>query len=370
MSNRIPMMSGSYVIKGVRKDRPESMKESWKFIFAHIKRYKWLFLLAMVMVAVESILTAIAPDYIGKMTDLIDVGLFSGEIDLGAVTGNALIVLFLYLAGTLAMYMRNYWMADISQYVAGEVRKELYSKMENLPMKFFDTCRKGDVMSRFTNDADIIGTALNRSVAVFTHGIILFVVCIFMMLFTDVVLALVSMSSAFGGMAISYVVVQRTQKYYRRQQKNIGGMYSMISEMYSAQDIVLAYSATGQNKERFDEINESLRASGFRSEVTMGLLPAVMKFFGNIGYVAVCIIGSMMVIEGQITIGVVVAFILYVKMFMGPLDMISSSLGNLQAAGAGAERVRDFLTNEEMPEDLKRNGPAEVRGHIEFRDVH
>ncbi len=370
MTNRIPMMTGSYVIKGVRKERPKSMKDSWRLIFKYTRGRLALFIFAMIMVVVESVLTAVAPDFISQMTDLIADGLYTGDIDLDAVGWLGIIVLLLYLFGSLAMYARNLVMADIGQYVASDMRRDLDRKMDRLPLRFFDNCRKGDVMSRFTNDADIVGVALNRSLSVFVHGIILFVVCLFLMYMTDVKLATISVITALVGMGISAFVVRHTQKYYRSQQNNIGRMYGLISELYSTQDVVMAYSASEINREKFDDINESLRASGFRSEITMGLLPATMKCVGNLGYVAVCIIGSVMVLEGEITIGVVVAFILYVKMFMGPLDMISSSLGNIQAAGAGAERIKDFLETEEMDPETEGIKLDEVKGHVEFKDVH
>ena len=371
MSGRVPLLSGGYSEKGgARKDAPKSMRNAWRTIIKYVYNARGLFFLAMFMVVLESTFTAIAPDFVGNITDLISDGLYSGLIDVGSVSVNGTIALFLYLSASLAMYARQYWMAGIAQTVAKNMRSDLERKMERLPLRFYDNCRKGDVMSRFTNDADTVGSALARSLPVFAHGIILFFVCLFMMLITDLKLALVSILAASGGMIISIIIVKYTQKYYRNQQKNIGRMYGLISELYSTHDMVLAYSASEKNKEVFDNINESLRASGFRSEVTMGLLPAIMHFFGNLGYVAVCIVGSVMVIDGEITIGVVVAFILYVKMFMGPLDMIANSLGNMQAAAAGAERIEEFLSSEEMEPDTDDKMPEEVRGKVEFRDVH
>ena len=352
------------------RDKPKSMRGSWGIIFRYLKDYWFVYLLAVGMILLETVLTSLAPEYLGSMTDIIDDGLHTGDIDIDAVTWNALVAFGLYAVATFAMYMRQYWMAGIAQNVSKRMRSDLQAKMDRLPMRFFDGCRKGDVMSRFTNDTDTVGTALGRALPIFTHGVMLFFVLIAIMLMMNVTLALVSMASAFLGMGVAAVVVRITQKYYRNQQRNIGSMYGLISELYTTHDVVLAYSASKKNKVRFDEINESLRASGFRSEVTMGLLPAVMKFFGNIGYVAVCLVGAVMVIEGEITIGMVVAFILYVKLFSGPLDMIAHSLGSLQAAGAGAERISDFLSMVEMSPDISRASIEDVKGRVEFRDVH
>ncbi len=369
MVNRVPNIDGGYSRKGVLKDKPRSMLKSWKMILLYLKNHKAVFLFSMFMVGVESLLTVFAPNYISEITDLISDGLYSGVIDLEKVSYYGLIILGLYLFGTIAMFLRNYLMADLSQHVAREMRNDMQEKMDRLPLKFFDTCRKGDVMSRFTNDADTVASALNRSMAVFVHGIVLLVLCSAMMLLTDVTLSAVCMITVFAGMGLSSIVVKRTQKYYRSQQRNLGRMYGFISELYSAHDIAMAYSASRLNKKEFDSVNEELRASGFRSEITMGLLPAVMRFFGNLGYIAVCIVGSVMVLEGSITIGTVVAFIFFVKIYMGPLDMISSSLGNIQAAGAGAERIRDFLSAEEMDPEKEGVTAGSVRGSVEFRNV-
>ncbi|MBE6521953.1 MAG: ABC transporter ATP-binding protein [Thermoplasmata archaeon] len=365
-----PRLHGGYYRGVVISDNPKSTREAWSTIFRYLYRFRALFILAMVMIAVESILTAVVPEFIGAMTDIISDGLYDGNIDLAAVTSNGLIALSLYGIATLAMYLRQYWMTGIAQNVARKMRSDLQIKLDRLPMSFFDNCKKGDVMSRFINDTDTIGTSLARGLPIFTHGILIFIVLVVVMLIMDVTLAVVSMVSCGAGMLVATVVVGRTQKYYRNQQKNIGRMYGLISELYTTHDVVLAYSASEKNKGKFDQINEELRASGFRSEVTMGLLPAIMKFFGNLGYVAVCIVGSIMVIEGHMTIGMVVSFIFYVKLFSGPLDMISHSLGNIQAAGAGAERIADFLSLGEMSPEIEVSKLEEVKGRVEFRNVH
>ena len=364
-----PRLHGGNYRGVVINDNPKSTREAWGTIFRYLYRYRTLFILAMAMIAVESVLTAVVPEFIGSMTDIISAGLYNGDIDLEAVTFNGLIALSLYATASLAMYLRQYWMSGIAQNVARKMRSDLQAKLDRLPMSFFDNCRKGDVMSRFINDTDTIGISLARGLPIFTHGIVIFVVLVIVMLVMDVTLAVVSMVSCGAGILVATVVVGRTQKYYRNQQKNIGKMYGLISELYTTHDVVLAYSASEKSKGKFDQINEELRASGFRSEVTMGLLPAIMNFFGNLGYVAVCIVGSLMVIDGQTTIGMVVSFIFYVKLFSGPLDMISHSLGNIQAAGAGAERIADFLSLGEMSPDVNMSGPEDVKGRVEFRDV-
>ena len=366
----IPSVSGKYLTKGVRTEKPKSMRHSWSLILRFMRKYWGIFALAMALVFIESLLNVFVPNYVSNITDLIADGLESGIIDLDAVNRLGVLILIIYIFSHGAMLGRNYLMADIAQRVAGDMRTALNRKLFRLPMNFYDRSEKGDIVSRFTNDTDTVGAALNRAVPVFFHAICVFILCLIMMLLTDPILTFVSVIATFFGFFASSLIVRFTQKYYRSQQRNIGSMYSLISEIYSAHGLVLSYSGERGNKKKFDYINENLRTSGFYSEITLGLLPAFMQFAGNIGYVMVCIVGSVMVINGDITIGVVVAFILYEKMFMGPLDMIANSLGNLQAAGAGAERVFEFLESEEMPPDPEDHSLTEIKGAVEFRDVH
>ena len=363
-------ITGKPLVKGVITESPHSMRRAWGMIFRFMRRYRTLFIIGITLVFIESLLSVFVPNYVSEITDLISDGLYTGDIDLDAVSRIGTLILLLYLFAHGATFIRNFVMADVAQRVASDMRSALNRKLSRLPMDYYDNSDKGDVISRFTNDSDTVGSALNRSISVFLHGIFVLILCTAMMFITNVKLAIVSIAAALIGFGVCFMVMKYTQKYYRAQQRNIGSMYGLISEIYSSHSLVQSYSGEGISRRKFDGINENLRSSGFRSEVTMGLLPAFMQFSGNIGYVLVCIVGSVMVIQGEITIGMVVAFILFEKMFMGPLDMISSSLGNLQAAGAGAERIFEFLDHEEMPADPENVHPRDVEGLVEFDNVH
>ena len=363
-------ITGKPLVKGVITESPHSMRRAWGMIFRFMRRYRTLFIIGITLVFIESLLSVFVPNYVSEITDLISDGLYTGDIDLDAVSRIGTLILLLYLFAHGATFIRNFVMADVAQRVASDMRFALNRKLSRLPMDYYDSSDKGDVISRFTNDSDTVGSALNRSISVFLHGIFVLILCTAMMFITNVKLAIVSIAAALIGFGVCFMVMKYTQKYYRAQQRNIGSMYGLISEIYSSHSLVQSYSGEGISRRKFDGINENLRSSGFRSEVTMGLLPAFMQFSGNIGYVLVCIVGSVMVIQGEITIGMVVAFILFEKMFMGPLDMISGSLGNLQAAGAGAERIFEFLDHEEMPADPENVHPRDVEGLVEFDNVH
>ena len=335
-------ITGRPLVKGVSIESPHSMRRAWGMIFRFMRRYITMFAIGITLVFIESLLSVFVPNYISDITDLISDGLYTGDIDLDAVSRIGIVILLLYLFAHGATFLRNFVMADVAERVAGDMRSALNRKLSRLPMDYYDSSDKGDVISRFTNDSDTVGSALNRSISVFLHGIFVLILCTAMMFITNVKLTIVSIAAALIGFGVCFMVMRYTRKYYRAQQRNIGSMYGLISEIYSSHSLVQSYSGEGNSRRKFDSINEKLRSSGFRSEITMGLLPAFMQFSGNIGYVLVCIVGSVMVIQGEITIGMVVAFILFEKMFMGPLDMISSSLGNLQAV-AGEPGALDDL---------------------------
>lgn len=371
MAARAAFMTGrSKNPVGVIMDSPKSLIPAWRGIIRYMGRYLWPFLLAIVLAVAESLLAALAPNQLSRMTDLIEAGLRTGGVDVHAVSVIALSVFGLYLGSTLIAFFRYRITSTISQTISGHLRRDMASKMNRLPLGYVDSLGRGDLMSRFANDTDTIGTAMNSSLGAFVHGIAAFFMCVIMMLLTDVRLTLVVVGSSMLGVLASVVVIRATQRYYRSQQSNIGRMYGLISEVYSSKRVVMAYCGERDAKARFDTINEDLRDSCLKSEVTVGLLPAVTGFVGHLSYLLVCIVGALMVLNGDITIGVIVAFIIYVKMFAGPFDMISGSISRLQAAAAASERIFEFLDHEEMPPDAESPEPVgDVRGHVEFRDV-
>ncbi len=370
MAARHALMTGrSKNPSGVVMDKPESVARAWGRIIRYMGRYRWYMLLAVVFAAMEAGLSSQAPNRISAMADTIEAGLSSGTIDLAAVSWLGLTVLLIYTLSSTMSFLRHRTTSSVSQRISGHLREDLAAKMDRLPLGYIDSLGRGDLMSRFTNDTDTIGAALNNSMGAFILGITTFVMCLTMMVLTDYRLAFIAVSSSLLGIAASALIIKVTQKYYRNQQENIGRMYGLVSEVYSSKRVVMAYCGEREAKGRFDRINENLRDSCLKSEITVGLLPAMTGFVGNISYVLVCLVGALMVLEGEITIGVIVAFIVYVKMFAGPFDMISSSISRLQAAGAASERIFGFLDHEEMTPDPVAEPVGEVLGRVEFRDV-
>ena len=357
--------------RGANLDRPQSMTRAWVKILRYMGRYRWLLAVALFMAVLESLFVVFAPNKLTDMTNLIEIGLKTGYMDIPAIGQIGLAILGLYVMSTLVMFIRYRATSTISQKFGGSLRRDMADKMNRLPLSYVDSFSKGDLMSRFANDTDTIGAALNNGLGTFIHGIASFFLTATMMFLTNVTLTLVVIAASAVGAVASVVVIKSTQKYYRNQQRDIGRMYGLVSELYSSKPVVMAYCGERMAKEEFDGINDSLRDSCLKSEITVGLLPAAVGFVNNLGYVLVCIVGALMVLDGQITIGVIVAFIVYVKMFGGPLDMITSSINRLQAAAAAGERVFEFLDHPEMEEDPAASdiSKSEVRGHVEFRDV-
>lgn len=371
MAGRTALMSGRMKNPaGVTMEDSESVVKSWVRIIGYMGRYKHIFIFAVTLAVFESLFSVLVPNRLSDMTDIIEVGLTSGNIDLYAVSRLGILAFGLYLASTLVMFFRYRLTSSIAQRVGGNLREDMAGKMNRLPLGYIDTQGKGDIMSRFANDTDTVSIAINNSMGVFIHGIAAFTLCIVMMFLTDVRLTLTVLVTSAMGIIMSVVVIKYTQKYYRKQQSNIGGMYRLVSEMYSSKQVVMAYCGETSARRKFDRINSDLRESCLKSEITIGLLPAAMSFMNSMSYVLVCIVGALMVLNGEIKIGVIVAFIVYVRLFSGPFDMITSSIGRIQSAAAAAERVFGFLDQEEIPSENDDVEPVgNVRGRVEFRDV-
>lgn len=251
------------------------------------------------------------------------------------------------------------------------MRDDLSRKINRVPLGYFDRSSTGDIMSRLTNDADTVGNTCSESIALFISSITLAAGSVAMMFYTDPTLAAISIVPTGVGFVLMFVLIKKSQKYYRRQQGDLGAMNGLVEEVYYGHDIVRAYNGEAGSKKRFSAINDSLYTSAFYARFMTSLMPQMLNFISNIGYVIVCIFGSMMVIDGRIGYGVIVAFIVYVNQFTRPILMISESLTSMQSVAAASERIFDFLDAPEMgDEGYKDVSVANVRGEVEFRDVH
>ena len=350
-------------------EKPKNVKSSMLELLRYLKPWYKPIVISLIFSLVGTLLTVIAPDKLADLTNNISDGLQTG-IDMDLIIKSILIILAIYISANLVTCAASYIMITVMQKLAWSMRTSISQKINKLPLKFFDKVTVGDVLSRITNDVDTISSALNSSITTLVQAVVQFVGVTIIMFATSGRLALTAIGSSILGFVLMFFIVSRSRKYFRQQQQNLGDMNGHVEEMYSGHNIVRAYGATAQSKKEFDRINDNLYNSAWKSQFFSGMLMPLMGFVGNLGYVAVCIVGATLTMSGAIRFGTVIAFISYVKLFTNPLSQISQAVSSLMSAGAAGERVFGFLAEEEMPDDSGCTAHIDhVRGKVEFENV-
>lgn len=350
-------------------EKPKNVKSSMLELLRYLKPWYKPIVISLIFSLVGTLLTIIAPDKLADLTNNISDGLQTG-IDMDLIIKSILIILAIYISANLVTCAASYIMISVMQKLAWSMRTSISQKINKLPLKFFDKVTVGDVLSRITNDVDTISSALNSSITTLVQAVVQFVGVTIIMFATSGRLALTAIGSSMLGFVLMFFIVSRSRKYFRQQQQNLGDMNGHVEEMYSGHNIVRAYGATAQSKKEFDRINDNLYNSAWKSQFFSGMLMPLMGFVGNLGYVAVCIVGATLTMSGAIRFGTVIAFISYVKLFTNPLSQISQAVSSLMSAGAAGERVFGFLAEEEMPDDSGCTAHIDhVRGKVEFENV-
>lgn len=350
-------------------EKPKNVKSSMLELLRYLKPWYKPIVISLIFSLVGTLLTIIAPDKLADLTNNISDGLQTG-IDMDLIIKSILIILAIYISANLVTCAASYIMITVMQKLAWSMRTSISQKINKLPLKFFDKVTVGDVLSRITNDVDTISSALNSSITTLVQAVVQFVGVTIIMFATSGRLALTAIGSSILGFVLMFFIVSRSRKYFRQQQQNLGDMNGHVEEIYSGHNIVRAYGATAQSKKEFDRINDNLYNSAWKSQFFSGMLMPLMGFVGSLGYVAVCIVGATLTMNGAIRFGTVVAFISYVKLFTNPLSQISQAVSSLMSAGAAGERVFGFLAEEEMPDDSGCTAHIDhVRGKVEFENV-
>lgn len=355
--------------EGMSLDKAEDFKLAWSKLFGYIDRYRIPFIVALVFSAVGTIMSLVTPDILKQITDLITIGL-TGTMDLDSIASIGVTLIVIVAIGCVLMFLETYILATVTQRTASNLRKDISRKINRLPLGYFDSTTTGDVMSRVTNDVDTIGQAMNQSITTLVSAVTMLIGSSIMMAITNVPMMVTAILSSLAGFALIAIIMSRSQKYFAIQQRDLGAMNGHVEEIYTGHLVVKAYGGEVNAKKRFDEINDSLFSSAFRSQFLSGLMMPLMNFIGNFGYVMVCIVGAVLVLSGDISIGVIVAFMLYVRLFTQPLSQISQAVVYMQSTAAASERVFAFLEADEMEdESSKTTVLTDVKGHVEFRDV-
>ncbi len=350
---------------GRAKDFGASMRK----LLRYCKKYTAAVVVGLALAVLGAVCTIIGPDRISDLTGVIEAGIF-GAIDLGAVGSIALSLVALYGCYALFSYVQGFIMSTVTQRVSQRLRSDISQKINRLPLRYFDTHSYGDVLSRVTNDVDTISQTINQSVAALVTAVVTLLGSLVMMLVTNVHMTLTAVLASLAGFVLMIFIMGRSQKYFLAQQQVLGSLNGNIEEVYSGHDVIKAYNAERKVTEEFEALNVKLFNSAWRAQFFSGLMMPIMSFIGNFGYVAVCVVGAVLVQNGTIGFATIVAFIMYVRLFTNPLSQIAQAANSLQAAAAASERVFEFLDEPELSdESQKTRRLASVKGEVEFDHV-
>lgn len=350
--------------------KAKDFKKSIGKLINYSKKYLPIILIALIIATISSIFSIIGPNKLREITDIITDGLFLG-IDLDAIKKIGLFLVILYSLSAIFSYAQGYIMSTITQRISKGLRADISYKINKLPLKYFDRTTYGDVLSRVTNDVDMISMTLNQSIVSLVTAITMFFGSLLMMFIINWIMALVAVASTLIGFVLMAIIMTRSQKYFVRQQKDLGTINGHIEEIYSGHLVVKAYNGEKAALQKFNKINNSLHDSAWKSQFLSGLMMPIMNFIGNFGYVAVCVVGAALTMSGEIKFGVIVAFMIYIRLFTNPLSQIAQAATRLQSAAAASERVFEFLEEEELnDESYKTIYLDKVKGNVEFKNIH
>ena len=411
-------------IRGV-PEKSKDFKGSIKRLFNSLNKWKYLVIIALIFSFTSAILSLISPNKLSDLTDTITLGIqpniseetisnimidnsisdndkkefsiflqslndnennisnidkvpksiykiIKPKIDMEKVKSLSILLIFLIILSTLLNYFEAIIMTIISNKFAKKLRKDISNKINKLPLKYFDSHEAGDVLSRVTNDIDIVAQHLNSSLATLVTSITLFIGSIIMMFITNWIMAIAAIISSLIGFSFMGIILKKSQKYFTLRQEELGKLNGYIEEMYSGHNVLKAYNGEKEANNNFNELNKNLYKYNRKSQFLSGIMQPIMMFVGNLGYVVVCVVGAILTTNNVISFGVIVAFMIYVRMFTNPLSQIAQAMTSLQSTTAASERVFEFLDEKEMTSerDLKTKlNLKDAKGKIEFKNV-
>lgn len=363
-------------------EKPQDFGGVMKKLVHFCRHYIPAIIVALVLGAIGTVCQIVGPDKLKDMTNEIAKGLPAlvngkpvlGAIDMDAVTHIAWLLVALYVGYAVLCYVQSWMMANVTQRTAQELREAISVKINKLPLRYFDKVSYGDVLSRITNDVDAIGQTLGQSVGSLITSVTLFVGALIMMFYNNVIMTVCAIASSLVGLLIMGAIMKVSQKYFSRQQIALGDVNGHVEEMYAGHTVVKAYCGEADSIRAFEKYNGDLYDSGWKSQFLSGLMMPLMNFVGNFGYVVVCVVGAVLAMDGKTEFGVIVAFMMYIRLFTQPLSQFAQAFQNLQRCAAASERVFSFLEEPEMADESDKqallgvNGKP-VRGDVEFSHV-
>lgn len=355
----------------VAMSKEKVTKGTWSKLLKYCKNYWAFIIIAIICACGGTVLTLIGPDKISEITDTITKGIMpNAKMDMDKIKSTAMILAVLYGIGAILSATQGFIMSTVTQCVSRKLRNDISVKINKLPMNYYHHNSTGDVLSRVTNDVDMIATSLNMSIGTMVSAVTLFAGSLIMMIKTDVVMTIAGVLSTLLGFVLMMVIMKHSQKYFTKQQMNLGAINGHIEEIYSGHTVVKAYNGEDKANKQFDELNEALRNSGFKAQAMSGLMMPLMTFIGNFGYVTVCVVGAALAMNGNISFGVIVSFMMYIRYFTQPLSQLAQAFQQLQSAGAASSRVFEFLGEEEMQDESNKKAIiTNTKGDVEFSHV-
>ena len=353
----------------MRPTEKTDLKGALRSLTVYLQKSLGVILLALVLAALSAVLTIIGPDQVGKIATLMSEGLVGG-IDLAAVAKVGVLLAVIYGLSALFGFIQHYIMASVTLKMSYRMRAELSEKINRVPQKYFNFHAQGDILSRITNDVSTLQQGLTNSLPTIISAATQFAGCLIMMFVTEWRLALAALGITLVGLLLVVLIMSRSQKYFTARQESLGKLNGYVEEMYSGHEVVRISRAAEPVGKTFDTLNNAVYDANWRSQFLSGVMQPLMNVIGNLSYVAVCVLGSILAIQGIIDIGVIVSFILYVRLFTSPLTQIAQGMTNLQTASASAHRIFGFLGSEELPDESEKPElPRPVRGEVDFEHI-
>ena len=326
-------------------------------------------ILALILAALSAVMTILGPDRIGQIATIMSDGL-TGSIDLAAIAKLGIFLAVIYALSAIFNFIQHYTMAVVTLKMSYRMRGELSAKINRVPQKYFGTTSQGDILSRITNDVSTLQQGLTNSLPTIISAATQFIGCLIMMFVTEWHLALVSVAVTLLGMLLTVLILSKSQRFFAARQKSLGELNGYVEEMYSGHEVVRLSRAGRKIGAQFDALNAAVYDANWKSQFLSGMMQPLMNIVGNVAYVAVCVFGSILAMNGTIEFGVIVSFILYVRLFTSPLTQMAQGMTNLQTASASAHRIFDFLETEEMPDESEKTAKlTSVRGAVRFDHV-
>lgn len=350
-------------------EKAKNSKKAFKNLLNFGKRYIGLIILAFVLASVSAVITIIGPNKIGDITNLIKDGMFT-SIDISAILQITIFLAVMYVIGALCGFLQNYIIDSVTLYMSKRLRTAIDKKISALPLNYFTDNSYGDILSRITNDVDSIGQNLSNSLGTIVSSFVQLIGCIIMMFITNWTMAITAILSTLTGVALMGVIMIKSQKYFKLRQAYLGEINGYIEEMYQGHDVIRVNHAEKQVKTKFEGFNSKVKDTDFKSQFLSGLMQPLMGFVGNLGFVAVCVVGAILALNGKVDLGTITAFIIYVRLFGSPLSQIAQGMTSLQSVAAAGERVFDFLEEKEMENECnKQIVDVNYSGEVEFKNV-